>query len=333
MPISEVIQFINNKISTHYEKNSIDDTYYIATSGIQLQLYNQNVDLFTGFSCQKNLNDALNKSKYEIFERSLSTYLLSDHSKRDSTYNLFNATNNTLLEQICSDRILLGPTPRGIAVANAIGLSFHSSLNNAIKHSVFELIERLLLARIWYERNPITIVDYKKINSHEVYFYTMNSNSTIPFIMSVLVDESKNIMCVGASMTDSFDTSIEKSYTESIMLMHSITQTNIILGNVLSKSNRSRIMSQLNPLINKKRWQYLSDICITACKNYSYSLDKLLYSEYIDILKLNSKIFYSVLHSDEQCGHIVRAISNIPNIDYFRKSHYNTENYILDPIC
>lgn len=315
------------------EKSFLGD-YFISRTGVLGGFPGVSKKYFIGgFSCKKNLLEAEYVSRCEVAERLLATYNLSLKANRDTQYILRSVISNQDVRFINADEVLLGPTLKNPKNSkDAVGLGFHSTVKEAITHAVFELLERNILGKIWYEACPL--IKLSEVREDDIFYseFTIKSTEALPFVMCVMHDRKCNFLCVGASFTNSIEHSREKSKAEAIMLAHNILN-NKSIEHINNHSSRVRFISQSDPYLSIRRKKYLSMITNHQANSYRYEIDSDI-ERTLAVLNLQGdEMGYCILHESIH-GNLVRAVSSkLILLQDYRKRFHGTERYTLDPIC
>jgi len=326
-----------NKIrsSVIFSEKSFFNNYYIARTGIYCRMPGIAQPLFIGgFSCKNNGEQAKTIARFEVAERTLATYYLSNPLLRDRDYPLFSIHSGKNIDFIKPEKVLLGTTSTGqINDTDAVGLGFHINKNDAINHSIFELLERHILGKIWYEKHPLIQISEITLEKQDyiILDFTIESEKILPFVMSVLFDKKCNLLCVGASFSTSILKAVEKARCEAIMLANDVISSKSII-NITNKANQERMLSQKNGTLSLKRRNYLLNLTSRKINTNLQSEITLLQS--LEILHLkNNDIYYCLLHESEY-GYLARAVTKkLITLREYRRQFAHTEKSILDPIC
>jgi hypothetical protein len=334
-----IISSALNKIasSSVSSEKSLLGNYYISRTGIYCKMPGVSQKFFIGgFSCKNNICDSISIAKFEVAERALATYYLSDPDFRDSEYPLFSASSGKNLGFISAENVLLGPTLKNShSNTDAVGLGFHNEKQKAIEHAVYEFLERYLLGQIWYKNHPLiktseeTVVFGKKI--FLISDFTINFKKTIPFIMTSLHDEQCNIFCIGAAFSRSMEKSRSKARAEAIMLASDLL-SNKTLAHLSNRNSQHRMLSQKNCGISLKRKEYVSSLTVEATENYTDVEFSLM--DCLNILGFEENdVRYTMLHESE-FGYLARAVSHkLTTLRKYREIYAGTERFDMDAVC
>lgn len=310
--------------------------HIVARTGIfSTMLGDSRKKFFGGFSCKPRAEEAIHVAPYEVAERILATYKFSNPIYRDSKYEIFSLIGDKPMGYVRPDEVILGPVPYNLKNnLDAVGLSFHLEKDMAVKHAIYELIERNILCKIWYEDHPLIKISEHKIQDtcYILSNYTISHNPIVPFVMSVIYEKNYEFLCVGAAVSDSISNATLKSSAEAIMLSHDVILEKS-LNNISNMATKERMLSQANPVLSRDRNNYLSK----SLKLGDYSYDPNRFFSVSDILRLldisEDDICYCILHSSLS-GVLIRAISKkLKTLRFYRNHYLNTDKFFLDPIC
>ncbi len=289
---------------------------------------------FGGFSCKPSRDAAIFVAPFEVAERLLATYYFSTPQLRDSEYAVLSVNTHEPRGSLKAENVILGPTvahPKNDL--DAVGLGFHGDMRKAIQHAVCELIERNILARIWYEQLPIVkLLECQLENTGYVLSaYSVSCCKAFPFVMATIHDGECNFLCLGASVSCFFSTALERATAEAIMLVDNILQKKTLL-NIENEVSRARMVSQSDPAISLQRKNYLSQLCTASnvsCSDEHYSLGRLM-----SVLGMKADDFgYCVLQAS-QSGCLVRAVnSQLKTLRNYRKEFFGSPQYLREPVC
>lgn len=203
---------INNiNLRTFVYSHILNPHLKCAVTGVKLH-YKDKCEVFYGHSVSKDINRAVQSSKYEVLER----IFCCDILMHTSTYNLYRYSNNIKIGHINREDISL----RGVSDIGATGLSCHKSICEAKEHGLYEVLERHILSSMWYGD---LILHPIQINEPAGDGLTISSYSTaVPsnFCISVLRNNDNTMFFSGSAISDEMEKSIEKSRNEAFMLIN-----------------------------------------------------------------------------------------------------------------
>lgn len=315
-----------------YEK-SIEPGYVIARTGVLCKIPYKDTPVFIGgFSCKSNESKAGEIARYESAERMLSTYYIAKISNPNLDFYCRCASSNDILSKVEPEKVILGPTLlKSSPHKDAVGLSFHENIEKAKLHGIYEIVERSLLGKIWYESHKLIQIKSEKSLSgmFTIEYYTVALDSLVPFVMAVAITSDGSCLTVGASFSGSWEFSMEKAKSETIMLINDV-QKKASLDKIANLETKDRMKTQGDSNVSKSRYQYIKSICI----KFEPQKDK--YFSSIDLLeKLDlclDDFQYCILYESD-IGVVVRSYSDkIKILHHYRNIYKNTESYKLDPI-
>lgn len=211
-----------------------------------------------GFSLKKKQEHAKFISQCEVYERLFAYYDFLPQNK----FTLLKWSDSSIINTLIPNEVILGPSP-GYKVSryNASGLSWHSSIHHAREHSVFEIIERHLLAKIWYQKQKLVPIFRKEwLNAiTSIEYYTLKNNTLTPFVLAVANHKDNLFWLCGSAVSNSFCHSKEKSREEVLMLLDGILCNDNIKLNP-NKKTAKRLLSLRNPKISINRKTYFNHL-------------------------------------------------------------------------
>lgn len=154
----------------------------------------------------------------------------------------------------------------------------------------------------------------------------------LPFVMSIIQGFEKSLFCLGASFSENFKTAKQKAAEEAIMLANDILCQKS-LERIQNVSSQKRMRSQVDPVLSKRRFEYLRKITISTALTPQFGDIPLTQS--LQILKLKpDDVNLCYLHSENDVGFVVRAvIKNFVGLSQYRQKYAHTQKSLLDPIC
>ncbi len=285
--------------------------YFLSKSGVVL---NKNCTkfIFSGHSLGKDKNITEMKSIYELKERLLASKFF--HDTKIKTLPKYNFDNNKQVGSVSTDKLLLDNEN---SLIDASGLSCHESIEKAIKHSAYELIERHILSSFWYKDTKMINIDdlSQQEGDYSIKFYFANTNPVIPFCMCVIYSEFDGLF-IGSALEDNFEDAKDKSYLEALMLL---SNKSILKGN----THNNRLDTLTNIELNKRRKEYIDS------KSLEIKDDKDFKTVSNYIKTNNVSIQYAII-TDSRNLFVVRSFSN--NLLKIREQRLKC-NSINDPFC
>lgn len=317
----------NIPISTIIKKHPLDKSLFLAVSG-SAYVDKNTKEIFYGYSAMDDYELAVKISRNEVLERMFAMRTF-DENKNEKYFETYLVNNNTKVSTISKDDIFLREnSEHGFYSNSASGLSLHVGLNEAVEHGLFEIIERDILGRIWYEDQFITNA-FNNENLKDDFFieyYTVVENN-IPFILSVVKSKNNNIIFCGSSVARSLSLAKEKARNEAMYLFYNYLSNNVKygIGNNPDSLNRMKSLYDENA-INKI--VHLSK----KTKQLNY-INKSLNSSTKKLMKLyNIKEFakYVVLNKFEDLILVKVFCKNLKSKNEYRLKYPND---LADPFC
>lgn len=299
--------------------------HFLAKSGLSFYNSEKNrTDVF-GFGFSEDKEKAINSSKFELYERLY------------ANYNLYNFEKPIFLGQSFSDLekkkefsahdIFLGSYSNdGTKSVDANGLGCHYLLEHAVKHAVLEVVERHLLAQIWYgncQMYEIINANFIFDSSWKIRCYCTN-NTSVPMAIVTVDNLEKGIWVLGSALRWPFDQAIEHAKNEAFMLLESSLSEK---GYAYSKEIDERLFSLKDPIISNLRNTYFNSKVLDK-------IEKPKCDEALDIILKKTigmeALWIFPLHASQNIN-VVRAISeSAQNPRWFRSKKNLTPP---DPFC
>ncbi|MFN7094686.1 MAG: YcaO-like family protein, partial [Burkholderiales bacterium] len=292
---------------------------------------------FLGGAFSTNQEQVMLVAKAEVLERLLATYDLN--SKRIDKSPLY---ESWLWPEKCFDRmvhashVILGDMPAFKAFhPDASGLGYHSNREQAVKHAIYEILERHILCLIWYGNLPLFHVDTTWLsNEFTCDFYTPAFADFIPFILTVIKSKKETVFMCGSALSDHFNKAKEKSFYEAAMLLEDFLAKRS--GICHASLSRKKILALADPHFFKLRSQFIEQ---KRCATIAWQRIDMLKMEEDKIGELlgisELKISYVFLHENPQ-QYVVRAF--FPQLktlasERLKQPLKGKHNIPFDPVC
>lgn len=328
----------DNFIKTHVTESSLLPQYYIGSAAVNVLSDNEKWETMCGFSCTENYQQAELIAKYELLERLISRYDIQKRLKKEishNTYSLLNIYSHKKIGICPPGKLFIEPNPFSVTGAGASGLALACDIEGAVKHAVFELIERHLCSYLWYT-NDIHI--YKifptiSLDNYKADFYSIYEIN-IPFVMTVITSFDKKTICLGHAVKETFIEAKEKSFTEAVMMLDNLLKNK---DGVCTNDNTKKRIFSLRSEKTRIRLSILKSKEILKLKltnvEKPYSLREIVQPVCCGD---NEDIVVSILYekqNDDLC--VVRAVSDsLHTLTFWRyQNPGNIELKKADPFC
>lgn len=306
---------------------AFDGLHHISKTGLNVKLPNRKDKLFFGgYGCSKNKDLAERAAYFEAYERALSTYYpVSSYCNNDKIkYTDIKGENSG---ESCISEWILGPTPwKQDDFLDAVGLCIHSNYSDAKNHAVLEVLERHILAKIWYLCEPIAFLDKFQI-SPEIFCCSFTVTQNVPFVFTITYKKDLSLMCLGSAFSKSLEIAQAKSLSEAVILMDDRLNEREV-WNIALPETRARMLSQQDKELNTLRFEYLHSN-ITQ-KHLTNGVDVDIFSA----LGLSEQNFYCATLFANELGTVVRVKSHTTlRLQTLRKKEKGSIFEKLDLVC
>jgi len=210
------------KQSTHIEN------HFLAKSGISFRNSDNQLAHVYGFGSHSNKNKAMVASKFELLERLYATYDLHEVSS-PSSYKIFQGFLHSdfkiKMEFDSSEVLLDAKMEENLTDAN--GLGCHHFFPLAVRHGLFEVIERHLLANIWYNDYQLFSLGKSIILKKNLRLrYYCLANANIPLAIAILDKLEDGVWILGSCVRLPFRDALTHAKNEAVMLLESAISQN-----------------------------------------------------------------------------------------------------------
>jgi|SRR5579859_983413 len=319
-------------VRTRTTQSIVSKTHFVTKSITQLTNWQGRKIVVGGFAAGANANVTKARALSELCERVFALYDFQANHLIDGQFmRTTNWPANEKVYLVDGSAIVLGPTPFSeSSSSDASGLSWASNFDRACMHAFFEVLERHLLAEIWYRGRSITKLDRRLIGEFSADVYTVPTERLVPFALAVLSDRFRQRLVCGSAVRSSLIDAIEHSISEAIMLMDGVLRQDI--GSITNESTRARVLSLSNHKLSIARWQYI-ERQVDRTERSATPLRCL--GALDDILKAifngsEPELQIANLYSSDQ-GHLVRAL--IPKALHLNVARATIPCAIPDPFC
>ncbi len=290
-----MLDFNDFPIKSTVTASSLQDGNYIAKSGISFKNWKGDNVILGGYSYGADQESVLEKSRYEVLERLLAHFDFHKATQSWNGYNIFDPTESKIY---CRNQILLGELPDidWHQTVDSSGLSYHTDLESAVRHAVYELIERHILCEIWFSQSrKIKLISEEDLMAQDsrLQIYTTED---LPFALSFIYSQENAIVFAGSSFSDSLDISISKSRFEALMMFESwCAKTNVVCHSPNTKK-------RLEQLGNMNFYNFFNKII----KNNDAILEERSTLSFTDFIRY----IYIVKIITKKSAFLVRAVSD-----------------------
>lgn len=318
-------------IKTILNQSNFTPDFFLAKSGVCFKDHEGNNIRVNGFGFNRDKIKATKSSQFEVLEHLYALYSFQKKAlsckESFTAYSWVNKNENKIFK---TSEVLIGPFPYEVdKSADANGLGCHTIYNQAIDHSIFELIERHLLALVWYENELVVEIKNEKNiinNRFNIFHYTLFSKQ-IPFVITILSDLEKGIWILGSALRHSFAEAMEHSTNEALMLLESTFTEN---GNSYSEDSKKRLK-----LLRDKEFCLIRNEFFLKKNNGRKNFD--LYHQYntdeIVNQVLDEKSIWIIDLFINDSFSIVRALCTESKNPRWLRRLTNQSHIPIDPLC
>lgn len=306
--------------------SSKSKNYFLAKSGICVK--SEHCDTYAyGFGFNKVQEHAKIASQFETLEHLWATYAFHCSKKKFNGNSFVMPMKSRVFSP--SEVLISSIITPGEKSADANGLGCHPVKDLAVNHAVLELIERHLLAEIWYGDGLVLEIKEKILSCEddwEVRFYT-SFDFEVPLAIAIVSNQDKGVWVLGSALKETLLRSLEHAKNEALMLLESAY---IEDGIAYSKDIENRLSS----LKNKYFFQRREDHFMSKIVNKNSTIDatkKFLTNEIIDkVLGINPLWIVNLF--DGARFSVVRAICDAAKNPRWLR-HLHSKAFPLDPFC
>jgi hypothetical protein len=202
-----------------------------------------------GFSFGQDETQVAKIAEIEVIERLFATYELnSDKVQQNGFYDAYDWLSHQWVDKVDYRAVLLTASNSNDGNneirPTASGLALRSTFSAAVGHAVLELIERHLACAVWYDpsRTLIQLGESAELGeSFLVTNYMLSARKAIPFVMSVIYSQAKQIFTCGTSVGLSLESASRKALMEAYMMLDTILQGDS--GECVSTDTKTRVIS------------------------------------------------------------------------------------------
>lgn len=315
-------------LKTVVNESQIFPDFFLAKSGIKFSNGSRKSRLISGFGFSKNKDQAINSSKFESLEHFYSTYDFNqNYINKNKVFGGMNLTNGAQRVFLPSE-VVLGPVPEEIGkCADANGLGCYAFYEKAVEHGTLELIERHLLAQIWY--GPMLVTEMPEacltVSRFRIRLFTPCA-PFVPMAIAIIDDLQEGIWALGSAARLCMESAIEHAIEEAMMLVESAS---IEKGFSYSEEIEQRILSLRSEKLSKLREEFFESK-IKKCEKGLLSLSMQL-DEIVRLSLSDSSEIWVVNFLKSEKLHVVRALCPIAqNPRWLRRDNLAVPD---DPFC
>ncbi|PMP38707.1 YcaO-like family protein [Vibrio splendidus] len=322
----EIVSSINTLISgvpvnTYTYVNYFDEHIFCSVSGINVIHGNQS-DFFFGHSLSQSKEQSEKASQYEAIER----FFCSKVMLKKVNYALLDLNREITDIEISREDIAI----RTERDNGSTGSAAHITIDDAVKHGIFEVMERHILSTMWYEGFTLVPIEKKETlkDGYEINYYTTEELTC--FVIAVVSHEEKTLFMSGSSMSDSIRVSKVKARNEALMLLNNHIEGKLEISGAteltrassvnnfrrLTQCHASDIHSHFNKQVSKSIKAKRHTICLND------QLASLGFAK--------GDIRFAVLHEEKDVCVVRVFVENANTKESLRKKY---KGIIHDPFC
>jgi len=313
-------------IKTLLSSSKYSQGHFLAKSGICFKSMEKENYIY-GFGFNEISEKAKKASQFEALERLYATRAFHQNIEHFEGHSLEAPNKNKIFHP--SEVLISNLSTFTTKSADANGLGCHYNIDQAINHAILELIERHLLAEIWYENGSVFEIKEKALihqDGWHIRFYTSFS-SDVPLAIAVLMNLDENVWVLGSAIRESLLQSIEHATNEAFMLLES---TFLEKGIAYSDDVEKRLSSLKDKNSSQARKEFFQTK--TSMKNKPLDLTKKYSTKEIIRKSLKDNPIWIVPLFKAISINVVRAMCNFAkNPRWFRG--LCSELIPSDPFC
>jgi len=329
------LTFYDVPMSVCQRVSLIDSHYVYSKAATQFIDPETNQAIFVGgFTLSKDQTLGKTIAQYEVLERLFAMPTFASEKETFEGYLFSNNNENKKVVRRPRSEILLGMKSGIQRFKNdASGLAIHTDHNCAVETAIFEVVERDLLGKIWYDQTIRLIPTcHKEQNKICISWYKLANHPDLPFRLCTITDEHGLFAC-GSSIKSSSKLAEAKAFEEAGCLAESVLNEEFGSTNGFDDKTRQKIKS-LKSDISIKRKEYF-DGCLVSPMESGHSIMSLI--QVLEILQVHTDCveIYPILQS-EQTKYpykLIRAMA--PGLKGLRQWRFDPKyTYRLeDPFC
>lgn len=222
---------------TFVSKSSFIKGHYLAKSGVSFRNTKKELLHSFGFGFNSDEKSAIRASQFELYERFFADYEIYENKNINLTGHSF--SDPLIKKKFPPEKILIGGSSVRKA-ADANGLGCHFLPDKAAQHAVLEIIERHLLAQIWYFETEIfeILADPYFQNSWRVRYYSVKGET--PLAIAIVDNLENGIWVLGSAIRWPFEQAMQHAKNEAFMLLESSLSEN---GQSYSKDMDEKLLT------------------------------------------------------------------------------------------
>ena len=300
--------------------------HFLAKSGICFKSQ-QNDTCVYGFGFSEIEENAKLGSQFEALERLYSNRAFHQNKENFLGYSLHmpNEFRTFSASEVLVSSILTFEEKS----ADANGLGCHPDIDQAKKHAILELIERHLLAEIWYGNGLISEVKEKVIreDSWQVRFYT-SFCLDVPLAIAIVNNFEGSVWVLGSALRESFLQSMKHAKNEAFMLLESAFLEN---GVAYSVDVERRLASLKNKSYSNAREKFFQSKISNKNKELDTIKKRYKTEEIIEKALGGNPIWMVNLFKNDRLS-VVRAVCDSAKNPRWLRG-IGSEFIPLDPFC
>lgn len=327
--------FYDVPMSVCHRASLIDSRYVYSKAATQfIDPETEQVIFVGGFTLSKDQEQGQTIAQYEVLERLFAMPAFAAEKEIFEGYLFSDKSNNKQIVRRHRSEILLGMKSEMRRFKNdASGLAIHTDHNCAVETSIFEVVERDLLGKIWYDQTVrLMFTRYEEKNRLCISWYKLANYPDLPFRLCTITDEH-NLFACGSSVKSSSKLAEVKAFEEAGCLAESVLNEEFGATNGFDDKTRRKIKS-LKSDSSIKRKAYF-DGCLVSSMDSEHSTMSLI--QVLENLQIHTDLveIYPILQEEQTKSpyHLIRA--TVPGLRGLREWRTDPKNtYSLeDPFC
>lgn len=287
-----------------------------------------------GFTLSKDQELGKMIAQYEVLERLFAMPAFTSEKEILEGYLFARKSEDKKIVRRHRSDILLGMKAGNQHFKDdASGLAIHTDHNCAVETAIFEVLERDLLGRIWYDQTiRLTPIRSKEQNKLCISWYKLADYPDLPFRLCSITDEH-NLFACGSSIKSSSKLAEAKAFEEAGCLAESVLHREFGATNGFDDKTRWKIRSLKSDLSVQRKAHF--DRCLVPPTDGEHSI--LTVIQVLELLQVRMDLIeiYPILQSEQTKYPYTLIRAMLPGLKGIRE--WRTDpNYIdrlEDPFC
>lgn len=195
----------------------------VAKAGLFVRDFRGTDQFIGGFAMSSSGDKAAEIARWEVMERVHALHALAnERMDLDRCFSGRRWPDLSVTGQVPASFCLLGPHPFGPGpYLDANGLGFGPDLATAADHAVYELAERHVAAKIWYQGWPVQQVgdSFPILRNFVGTVYALADPEAPPFAMAVVCDEPGTFAAAGSCLANTWSRARSHAIEEVLLLL------------------------------------------------------------------------------------------------------------------